>query len=316
MTLAQRSYQPARDFLRVRDFLSATFRMTEKPLNWRIERWNYARYFVMPMIGAYPKEPLTVEESLWAIRWWEERIGLWENAAGDVVGVVAFEYPWPGDVFLLRHPDNDEVLTPMLDYAEVTLVDQKKRTLGLHIFEHDAAQQALAEARGYEKQFEAAEDDSVYVIRENGLPVARPPEGFVVRSMAEARDVERRREIFGRSFNHADPAEWPTAFAYEELERAPDYRPDLDLYVEGPDGQYVACCIVWYDASNHMGILEPVGTHPDFRRQGMGRAVVAEGIRRVAALGAEEVWVGSGQEFYEAIGFVKTYVSCRWGKVF
>jgi predicted N-acetyltransferase YhbS len=125
-----------------------------------------------------------------------------------------------------------------------------------------------------------------------------------------------KREIFGRAFNHPDPAEWPSAFSYEELQKAPDYRRDLDLYIVGPDGKYVACCIAWYDSYNRMGILEPVGTHPAFRGLGLGREVVLEGIRRAANLGADKVWVGSGQRFYEAIGFQKTCVSYRWTKKF
>jgi len=114
-----------------------------------------------------------------------------------------------------------------------------------------------------------------------------------------------RREIFGRAFNHPHPAEWPSAFSYEELQKAPDYRKDLDLYVIGPDGMYVACCIVWYDSYNRAGILEPVGTHPDFRGHGLGKEVVLEGIRRAAALGADKVWVGSGSGSMRKLGFKK-----------
>ena len=116
--------------------------------------------------------------------------------------------------------------------------------------------------------------------------------------------------------SHTDPSEWPSAFSYEELQKAPDYHKDQDLYIVGPDGKYVSCCIVWYDGKNKMGILEPVGTHPDFRRKGFGREVVMEGIRRAAAFGAEKVCVGSGQQFYEAIGFQKKYVSYAWTRQF
>ena len=41
-----------------------------------------------------------------------------------------------------------------------------------------------------------------------------------------------------------------------------------------------------------------------------------EGIQRVAALGAEKVYVGSGQRFYEAIGFQKEYTGYRWTRRF
>jgi len=80
--------------------------------------------------------------------------------------------------------------------------------------------------------------------------------------------------------------------------------------------EYVSCCILWYDEKNKMGVLEPVGAHPDFRRKGLGREVVMEGTRRAAALGAERVWVGSGQRFCEAIGFERKYVSYTWTKQF
>ncbi len=134
--------------------------------------------------------------------------------------------------------------------------------------------------------------------------------------MAQENNIELRREVFGRAFNHTDPAEWPSAFSCEELQKAPDYRKDLDLYVVSPDGKHVSCCIVWYDDYNRIGILEPVGTHPDFRGRGLGKGVVLEGIRRAAALGAETVWVGSGQRFYEEIGFQKKCKSYRWTKKF
>ena len=112
-----------------------------------------------------------------------------------------------------------------------------------------------------------------------------------------------------------DPEDWPTIFSYVELQRAPDYRKDLDLYIVGPDGEYVACCTVWYDRHTPMGRLEPVGSHPAFRGMGLGREVVMEGARRAAALGALKV-AGGDVGFYEAIGFRKTYASHTWTKGF
>jgi predicted N-acetyltransferase YhbS len=227
---------------------------------------------------------------------------------------VTNEYPWLGDVFFQQHPRYTHLLAEMLDYAEACLTDKDKGTLTIHIYEHDAPLTQLAERRGYQKIAEWREDDSEYVIGQ--LPALNLPRGFVLKSMADERNVELRREVFGRSFNHTDPAEWPSAFAYEELQRAPDYREDLDLYIVAPDGQYVSCCIVWYDAHNRLGILEPVGTIPDYRRLGLAREVVMEGIRRAAALGATKVSVGSGQEFYEAVGFYKKYATYVWKKQF
>ena len=68
MKATLRRYNDKRDFVRVRDFLVDTCAMLDRPLNWRLDRWNYARYFVIPMIGAYAKDPVSAEDSRKAIQ--------------------------------------------------------------------------------------------------------------------------------------------------------------------------------------------------------------------------------------------------------
>jgi predicted N-acetyltransferase YhbS len=314
-----RRYEPEPDFLRIRDFLVNTYRAFGKPLNWRLERWNYARYFVAPFLGTYGQKYPHLEDALEAIRFWEDIIGVWENEDSELVGVVNIEHPDPehpgfGEAFLQRHPQSSFLLAEMLYYAEETLINRKTNALHLYICDDDEPLQALVQERGYEKDAERARYDSELIIGD--LPEQRLPEGYVLQSMDQENNIESKREVFGRAFNHTDPAEWPSAFSYEELQRAPDYRKELDLSVVSPDGRYVAGCITWYDSLNRMAILEPVGTHPDFRGLGLAREVVFEGIRRAAALGADKVQVGSGQRFYEQIGFEKKWVSHRWAKKF
>ena len=41
-----------------------------------------------------------------------------------------------------------------------------------------------------------------------------------------------------------------------------------------------------------MGLFEPVATHPDFQRRGLGTAVMAEGMRRMKAAGMRRAIVG------------------------
>jgi len=319
MRVRLRRYKPEQDFLRIRDFLVNTYHVSEKPLNWRLERWNYARYFVAPFLGTYGQQEPNLEDSLKAIRFWEDTIGVWENDDNEIVGVVNMEHPDPthpgfGEAFLQRHPQCTFLLSEMLDYAEETLINKKTNALHIYVYEDDEALRALVQKRGYEKDAERARYDSELIIGD--LPEHRLPEGYRIQSMAQENNIELRREVFGRAFNHSDPAEWPSPFSYEELQRAPDYRKELDLSVLNPDGKHVAGCITWYDSHNRMGILEPVGTHPDFRGLGLGREVVFEGIRRAAALGADKIQVGSGQRFYEQIGFQKKWVSHRWAKKF
>lgn len=310
MKAKQRGYRPESDFMRVRNLLVDSYSLGGRPYNWCIERWNYARYFVVPMLATHRRGEPTAEQSLEAIRRWEATIGVWENEEGQLVGVTLSEYPWMGEAFFLRHPQYACLLDEMFDYAEATFADREQKTLQINVYDGDEPLRAVALRRGYRQDAEHPWHDSEYVIGE--LPVPRLPRGYVVRSMAEEENIELRRELLGRAFNHTDPAEWPSAFSYRELQKAPDYRQDQDLCVVGPRGEYVSCCIVWYDAHNRFGRLEPVGTHPDYRLRGFGREVVMEAVRRVAARGGRSVWVGAAKPFYLAIGFQKRYTYYPW----
>jgi len=297
-------YEPERDFLRVRDMLVQTFRTFEKPINWTLEHWNYARYFAAPMLGAYGKTEDTTQRSLKAIRLWEDAVGIWENDKSDVVAVVCPDehmpdHPSYGMAYFQRRRGYDFLLEEMLDYTEQTYVNNHRTRV--YINEHDESLMQAAKKRGYAKGERSSAWFMEYILKD--LPQPNLPEGFRIRSMADDNDLEKRRKIFGLSFRHKDPSEWPTLFSYQELQRAPDYRKELDLVIVGPDGEYVACCIVWIDEYNKFVRLEPVGSIV----LGMGREVLMEGLRRAAALGMEKSYMESGMRFYQAVGFKKLY---------
>jgi len=145
MRASLRGYNPERDFLK------ETYLAFEEPLNWGLERWNYARYFVAPMIGAYGKEDAQPVDSEKGIHFWEEHIGVWENEQEEIVGVVHPEHPEFGEAFLQRHPQYPYLLDKMLGFAEETLIDREKDTLRIHIHDYDETLQAVATQRGYRK---------------------------------------------------------------------------------------------------------------------------------------------------------------------
>jgi hypothetical protein len=85
------------------------------------------------------------------------------------------------------------------------------------------------------------------------------------------------------AFNRAyAPSDWAPASAFREMQQAPDYRQDLDLFIVAPNGDYVSFCTIWIDERNKYGKFEPVGTHAEY--QGMGLAGFADG--RVQTYGA------------------------------
>lgn len=137
------------------------------------------------------------------------------------------------------------------------------------------------------------------------LPNVELPGGFRARSVLED-EFEERVGVHRDAF---DPSKF-TLKRYARVRSMPGYRSDLDLVVSTPQGEFAAYCLVWL--SQGVGEFEPVGTRSAFRRQGLGRAVIWEGFKRLRALGAHSATVYSYPEnraFYESCGFV---VVNRW----
>ncbi|MBN2379960.1 hypothetical protein JXM67_09195 [candidate division WOR-3 bacterium] len=306
------------DFLKIRDFLVANYNAFEHPVNWDMVRWNYARYFCAPMIGAWglgereEKIPDTTgKKSEEAVRFWESSIGVWETDDGEIAGVVCpDEYiPWHpafGQAFLQRSPDHESLLAEMLEYAEKTFIG--KNMTRIYVGEYDKALQDAVGASGFHRDAKPCLNYMEFDLAD--IPESKLPDGYRFVTMAENNDIEKRREVVGLSFNHPDPNDWATAYSYKQLQAAPDYRKELDIVIERPDGKWVACTIAWFDEFNRIGTLEPVGAI----QLGMGREIVIEGLRRLRDLGAKVAHMDSGLKFYEKVGFRKKFPIYRWVK--
>lgn len=297
------------DFLWVRDFLSRTFGIYQSSVNWRIERWEYAFGFVAPFLANWCEDPPKQESVDQALKFMNEHTGLWKTEEGQIAGVVNIEHAdrtHPGfcEFFIQRHPKHLDLLPEMVKYAEANLLDRKKNHLFIYVDPKDRALIPVLEAFGFTAEPEKTAVESEYDLLKQPLP-DKPilPKGFRLQSMADENDLSRRCKAFGTGFNHPDPLEWPSLFSYEHLQCMPDYRKDQDIVVVAPDGEFAAFSLIWYDALNKMASLEPVGTQPQYRRMGLAREAIYEGMRRMLKKGAERVIVGSDQQFYKVIGF-------------
>jgi predicted N-acetyltransferase YhbS len=119
-----------------------------------------------------------------------------------------------------------------------------------------------------------------------------------------------------RGFNHdgEPPAGATELESRRRMFDTPTARRELKITVAAPNGDDVAFCGMFWEPTHRYAYVEPVATDPDYRRLGLGRAAVLEGVRRCAALGATVAYVGSDQPFYQALGFTKVYVSQCWQK--
>jgi ribosomal protein S18 acetylase RimI-like enzyme len=148
-----------------------------------------------------------------------------------------------------------------------------------------------------------------YQVREldGELPTPAVPEGFTLRTVDGEEDFRKRVEVHR--------AVWApsrvTEDVYRRVTQAWPYRADLDCVLEAPDGTFASYVLCWYDDANQVGEFEPMGTHPDYRRQGLGAAICRYGLQRLQAVGARQavVYAGGGDEnagaraLYESVGF-------------
>lgn len=78
-------------------------------------------------------------------------------------------------------------------------------------------------------------------------------------------------------------------------------------------GFMVGCCRLEVDFEARVGIIEEIVVHPERRKLGIGKALLAEFEKWAAARGAEGILVPCGREgFYEKMGFEMFPVKRYW----
>ena len=322
MTDMPRSYEGDTDFMKIRDFLIETFSLYKGPFNWPIDRWNFVRYFGLPYhtfyntsymgIPAHPRRSHRDELPVW-----EKTIGIWEDTDGDIIGVVLTENQEPGEAWIQIHPEHTYLYEEMVTYCEERLADRVEDIGYVKLFVHDNSElERIVRGRGYRK-VGGTQTHKQFII--NDIIEPELPDGFVIRSVADEDDVEKRRLLRAFSFGpYYSPSDWPPASIFLEMQKAPDYRKDLDLFIVAPNGDYVAFCTIWIDEKNRYGNFEPVGTHEDYRNLGLGRALLMEGFRRMAQYGIKRSFMESDNEFYRKVGFIEEipYSYTPWIKYF
>jgi len=297
-TITLRHYVRPADFRTVGDFLIRHYQPGNRDGNWLQPIWQYMH-----------SHPNLDEAAL-------ERIGVWEGA-GEIVAVVHYESTL-GEAFFELHPDYAFLKRDMLDYAEEHLFGISaagQRYVRAYVNDFDGEVQALVSARGYERVPDEHRPQSSLRIP-SPFPEITLPTGFMLKSLAEDNDLRKIDRALWRGFNHPGEPPEDSIEGRRKMQSVPNFRKDLNIVAEAPDGHFVAYAGTWFEPVNRYAYVEPVATDPDFRRLGLGKAAVLEGIRRCAELGATVAYVGSAQLFYRSMGFAPDHVSQCWARHF
>jgi len=240
-----------------------------------------------------------------------QRVRLWEDASGSLAGLALFEPPDGCDMVLRPSCGGQVLQEAMLDWAESECLrlhgdSTAAAKLAVGGFEGDPERTKLLLCHGYVRS------DHGYLHMWRSLPANLPaavlPAGSTCRSVTSEDEAEWRVAVHRATFAGSKM----TADAYRRMMGCAGYLAELDIVVAGPDGAFVAVGNCWLDQDNAVGEFEPVGCHPEYRRKGLAKAVVLEGLKRLQRLG------GAGAVVYTSdsnIAAKRLYESCGFDVV-
>ena len=236
-----------------------------------------------------------------------DNVAVWIDARGRLAAWAVLQAPfWTIDVAIRPEAEGD-LFPRVLDWVDVRARNAKgtqheRPSWYVNVFSDQAERLRHLEAAGYACQADVGDDSwsRVLLRREGPTPLpARLSAGYAVRPLAGRAEVDAYVQLHRATFDSKNmTAEWRA----RTLE-APHHLPDADLVAVAPDGQLAGFSIGWLlPGPDAVGQIEPLGIGRDFREHGLGAALLAECVRRLAACGARTVLVETDTYRTPALG--------------
>jgi mycothiol synthase len=136
------------------------------------------------------------------------------------------------------------------------------------------------------------------------IPESALPDGYSIRPAAPDDYVELAA-VHSGSFG----SDWSPELYRDEVMSKPGYDAEREMVLVAPDGRFAAFLIYWLDELNKIGLFEPVGTHSDFQRKGLGRALMNHTLCIMREHGMQNALVGhttdnpASTHLYKSVGF-------------
>lgn len=264
-----------KEYFEMRDLLIESYRISGKPLNWwigRLDNWRYAAFTDK------------IEENP---RYYQENAHLWRNEKDELIGFFISENG--KNYFEIQiHPEYRFIEKEMLEWIIENWVKSKEQ-VETCIYAWDEDRIKLLTDLGFEnKELEAVDfryETSNYAegeIIDDDFHFETFSENYNYEN-----HIETQRKAFGRTKDQLN-RQW-----FETKCLAPGYSSDRDFIVVDSKGEHLAFCVAWLDEENKIAEIDPVGTHPDYRRKGLAKAVITNcfiklhqnGIKKAQILG-------------------------------
>lgn len=246
-------------------------------------------------------------------------VQVWEDESGIMGFTINLRFDNAFEVYTSpKYRGTDDEIKLLQSAADMTRgfmkqVGRKEKTLIMDVWDCDETRKKLLNQLGFEeyKLWGYYQERSLSV----SIPEPSLADGFTIRGATMADDAQ-----LAAVHNGAFGSDWTPEAYRDALMHKPGYDPQREIVVVAPEGQFAAFTIMWLDAVNKVGLFEPVGTHRDFHRQGLGRALMLHVLHIMKASGMETAKVGhdaenlAAQGLYQSIGFTKKYHTLGYKK--
>jgi len=244
----------------------------------------------------------------------KEHVRLWHDVEGRLVGYAILGEDPSFDWQVLPDYEWSGIEAEAMAWAESRLVELRRRdakhwggSLVSGARQDNASRRVFLGEHGFRYSGEFAEVNMLRSL-DQPIPESALPAGCHVRAVADASDIPQRaaahREVW-QPWTDGDV----TDEDYAALTQLPGYNRDLDVIAVAPDGVIAATANGWLDPVNRIGCFGQVGALPAYRRRGMTRSVLLEGLRRMQARGMDRVCISTGvsnvpaMRLYASVGF-------------
>ena len=276
MSAYKRNYKNS-DYQLVCDFLIEINKNDKTHIN-----WNWARLEWMIEHPEFNKEEAN-------------KIGLWFD--NDKLVATAIYDMYFGEASCLTLPGYEYLFDELLDYAYNNLKDENG--LGICINKNNTKEIEKCMLSRFvlseQKEFVA----TIVLDKEFDSSLKN---NLRFKDFDPSKNVDEVAWVIYQGFDHGNNRE-----EFEKQNKPVNprvhFNPYLSSLVETKEGEGVAYCSLWYDSRTDYAYLEPLCVIPEYRKMGVGKALVYELLNRAKKLGAKEVVVISDNPFYQKIGF-------------
>jgi len=234
------------------------------------------------------------------VQWWwrtprasdDSEQTFWVDEEGPLAGILTTEFRGEWQVDFLGACPEDARIATLADLPEGAQVPVRDDDVGLR---------TLVEGAG----LVPVERDGTAWMAAGDRPAPSIPDGYF---LTDRRDDRAPHPMRARN---GDAVE-------ERLRACSLYDPALDLAVKTRDGAVAGYSLYWFDPVTKVGLLEPMRVLDGFQRRGLARAMIAEGLERLAARGAERMKVSYGTDaaraLYTGCGYRPASTSTWYGR--